>query len=113
MQRKIQCFTTVKVEEIAQIGKERISSVEFVRDSIEFCRVVIHQIAESVALIVNCIWKKGKGDEYLKCPRVNRSNRSWSSDGSNVDFWKVSLVTDFILEVFEEEILKFGRVSQK
>jgi len=40
--------------------EERITSVEFVRDSIEVCRVVIHQFAGSVALIVNCIRKKGK-----------------------------------------------------
>ena len=33
--------------------------------------------------------------------------------GSNVDFWKVWLVTDFILEVFEEEILEIGRVIKE
>ena len=44
---------------------------------------------------------------------MNRSNRSWSSDGSNVDFWKVSLVTDFILEVSKKRSLKVGRGSKE
>ena len=33
--------------------------------------------------------------------------------GSNVDFWKVSLVTDFILEVSKKRSLKVGSISKE